>query len=203
MSDISGFFDSLYSRLILRDVFAKILPGTIVSAAVAYATLPPDTFFALLDPSLFLALGMMGCGWLAAFAIQGLGEKHKFIKNEPPGLNRQQLYERMVEFERKSTSSQQMHAERLLVIKEACGNGYLALILAVVLTILLWPLRVVATGAPLLATFRASWWPFVPLSILYLAAASFLRFMHLRHGKHHLKYMDVVIASAQGSPAHR
>jgi hypothetical protein len=201
MSDIPGIFDSLYSRLVLRDVFAKILPGTIVSAAVAYAALPPDTFFALLDPSLFLALGMMGCGWLAAFAIQGLGEKYKFIKNEPPGLNRQQLYERMVEFERKSSPSQQMHAERLLVIKEACGNGYLALSLSVLLTILLWPLRVVATGASL--TLRSSWWPFVPLSILYIVAALSLRFMNRSHAKHHLKYMNVVIASAQDLPAGR
>ncbi len=204
MSDVSGIFDSLYSRLILRDLLAKILPGTILLATVAYAALPTETFRTLLDPPLWLALSTLGSGWLTAFAVQGLGERSGFIKNDPSGFKRKDTYKLMVEFDRRATSSQQMQAERLLVIKEACGNGSLALLLSALLTIVLWPLRVLAYKASLAGMLRMVWWPFVPLLILYLVAACSLRYMHLLHRDHFRTYMEAVIGSGfteiDGSP---
>jgi hypothetical protein len=201
MGDIPGIFDSLYSRLILRDVFAKILPGTIVTAAVLNAVLPLNTFLTLLEPSLWLALGMLAWGWLAAFAIQGLGERYKFLEANPRGFDRPDMYKLMVHFDSKATHSQQMHAERLLVIKEACGNGSIALLLAAILTIVLWPFRLWATASPLWATTLANLWPFVPLATLYVVAALALKYMHHCHVKHHLSYMEAVIDHATRSPA--
>lgn len=193
MSDAPGIFDSLYSRLILRDLLAKILPGTMLLGTVAYAALPTDTFRALLDPSLWLALSTLGCGWLTAFAIQGLGEKYGFIKNDPSGFNRTDTYKLMVQFDRTARPSQQMQAERLLVIKEACGNGSLALLLSVLVTIVFWPLRLIAYKAPLAGMLRTALWPFGSLLILYLVAAWSLRYMHLRHREHWRTYMQAVI----------
>ena len=71
MSDLTSLFDALYTRLLLRDFFGKIVPGSFIILAIVIS-LPPysDLYFrdgkmlrvhVILALAIFLGVGMDYC----------------------------------------------------------------------------------------------------------------------------------------------
>jgi hypothetical protein len=182
MSDLGTVLNLLYERLLLRDLFAKVLPGWIVLLAlgIALSRFPCDANSIIELVSKF-TLGTwvvaIGLGWIAGFGVQSLGELLGLILYYPrAGLRHEWLYRLVApremwpwrvdqvrrldgdelrrrvahshfrnDFEsyqcwipiRRSEKDQieRQHAERLVVIMEACGNSYVALLIVVCLII--------------------------------------------------------------------
>ena len=155
MSDLGNIFNSFYSKLILRDLCGKVVPGSILLLALISSFIKQGH----LDlTSLPLAVWILGFGfaWITGFAVQALGEKTGLIRYYPRILNhkawtivaREQLsaselskkggsedegQKNWMEFYYKFSSIADDGAiqqrERLVVIKEACGNTFVALLL--------------------------------------------------------------------------
>jgi len=140
MSDLTSLFDALYTRLLLRDFFGKIVPGSFIILAIVIS-LPPysDLYFRdgkMLRVHVILALAIfLGVAWIIAFAVQAFGETFKLIKWHGEKTD-QEFLKKRVDFGRRASCRESQQLERLIVIKEACGNGYLALVLSALLLFL-------------------------------------------------------------------
>ncbi|MGH9841861.1 MAG: hypothetical protein ACREEM_24155 [Blastocatellia bacterium] len=187
--DLKGIFDSLYDKLVLRDLFGKVVPG---SAFLLYAfsgLLGLETVDRLLNKmTVTLWVIAIGFAWLIAFALQFLGEScgmlktHPSIRQKPEGLltstepedyktpdeqkSRNIFYEKWASFHELAESHERVYAERLSVIKEACGNGAVSIALITVgLIISLFVSLIRGKGA---------WYPLLP----FLAWLVFWRFLY-------------------------
>lgn len=143
MHNLKSFFDAFYNRLILRDFFGKVIPGLILISVITICVgLQFNKLSELVriihEISLWVWLVMFGLAWITAFAIQSFGEsipknRHKRLIIYYPTdsfSNDEKWYEFYNRFIRKASDDEKMQVERLVVIKEACGNGYVSLILA-------------------------------------------------------------------------
>jgi multisubunit Na+/H+ antiporter MnhB subunit len=157
--DLRSLFDAFYDRLVLRDFFGKVVPGMVllstVCASVARINATSTEFSNLVNNlvklSFLVWVVIFGAAWLIAFAIQAFGEwvswsncrKHLieyFPRNVFPSDESYFRFSR--EFQKKAKPDDRIQAERLVVIMEACGNGYLSLMISVLFVILysLWGL---------------------------------------------------------------
>jgi AHBA synthesis associated protein len=134
MSEFHKFFESLYTDFLLRDLFAKMVPGAVV--LLTFIKLNYPQFGLAFDGfPLLLIVGFAGVCWVFGFAIQQLGETtwkgtHSIIKHHPDELNDQKVrYELRDDFAENSSLSQQKRVERYTVIKESTGNMATALVI--------------------------------------------------------------------------
>ena len=116
-SDLKDTFDAFYDRFILRDLFAKVVPGAIVLASFAGAILGPFYHVQglkqlILHVPVALWIPAIGVGWLAGFAVQGLGECIGLMIHYPRRANR--LYNLFVH----PTPNQQWSTRPI------CSNGF-------------------------------------------------------------------------------
>jgi hypothetical protein len=120
--------DSIYDKLVLRDLIGKVVPGSVSMLSVAIGLYGPDDVNRLLS-ELHWSLLVIGAGvaWLMGFALQFTGETLGLLKTHP-GPSRRDFFSKWAEFHATATDHQKIHAERLNVIKEACGNGSVAFI---------------------------------------------------------------------------
>lgn len=72
-------FDAFYSRFVLRDLFAKILPGLMLILAVVTPLLPCP-FNVISEVPVALWVIVFSIAWVTGFAIQSLGEACGFIR---------------------------------------------------------------------------------------------------------------------------
>ncbi len=135
--------DALYTNLILRDVFGKIGPGFIVLITLVVALEPPTSpykdaydFFAGLPTGGWVAV--LATAWIIGFAVQSIGEiplcgRH-LIRYFPKDVEEKDWRKMTATFRSRSDHGRhKLGYERLVVIKEACGNTYVALSLATAL----------------------------------------------------------------------
>lgn len=92
MREISSIFDNLYNKLLLRDFFAKIIPGMLVLAAL-FIPVFSDTIaidridiYWIKEINFWIWLFIVGISWLAGFTVQSLGEKLGWIHYYPPDM---------------------------------------------------------------------------------------------------------------------
>lgn len=190
--DLQALLSSFYERLILRDLFGKIVPGSILLSWTALAFISYDSLTTnLSNLNLFLMLLLLGFAWLAAFALQAMGEGLRLLTNVPEDESREEFFKRMAAFAAKVGPTERMHAERLLVIEEAWGNGGMALLAGVAangfvkITSFLRP----AGSEP--ASFEALFpYPWVPIAVLSVVAGLFLLNWHHEHVQRHKEYVD-------------
>jgi hypothetical protein len=145
MGELDNIFGNLYRQFILRDLFAKIAPGSIV----LFST------FLILSSSLQESLGtisgfrfwqlliVFAIAWIIGFILQHGGIVVGLLKDQTYSYRKKNQIERIEEhFFKKAniTIDAGMEynrvLERIVVIKEACGNwsialGYSAVILFV------------------------------------------------------------------------
>ena len=187
MTDLTGLFDALYSRLLLRDVFGKIVPGSVFLLAVASTVAPAKE---VLDYVANMPFGIwtafLGAAWITAFAIQSLGECTGAIKYHSKDSD-QRFYKLKNKLDLSTKNVQKQQFERLVVIKEACGNGYVSLLLSSFVLILD---HLVTHSFSTTARSLLSVWDFA-LSILVIII--FLARMHFVHIQRQDLYLKVVL----------
>jgi hypothetical protein len=134
MAEVNNVIDSLYSKLLLRDFFGKIVPGTIVilTVAVSLSSLSIIKDF-LVDAGFALWLLLIGASWIVAFSVQSLGEFCTLIRYHRKDLSDSEYYKLRHRFNSLVDDRERMQLERIVVIKEACGNGCVALLLSVLI----------------------------------------------------------------------
>jgi hypothetical protein len=203
---VRGIIAELYDRLLLRDLFGKIVPGGIALvgaiALVGRNALP--TPHSLLESAnglpLAAWLGILGLCWTLAFALQWLGERARLLRNIPKTYDRPRFYQKMAQFDEQATSRlprQLLHAERLLVIKEACGNGGIAILFVTILAFSLRAIRCLQSGTCGVG-WQTNWYPDVPVLVLALIAGVSLICMHREHVERH---KDLIEAALVAGPA--
>lgn len=136
MNEISKIFESFYTDFLLRDLFAKIIPGFIVLATTFYCIfgvklLSSDTFEKA-EWIIFLLIG--GVCWILGFGIQCLGELICLTKQSPPNYeDSYRRYDLRIFFDRKSSDREKKQVERYAIVKESTGNLATALILSFII----------------------------------------------------------------------
>ena len=133
MNEISKIFESFYTDFLLRDLFAKIIPGFIVIATTSYCifgvNLPSPDTFKQAKWLIFLLIG--GVCWILGFGIQWLGERISTTKQSPSDYkNSRRRYNLRIFFDHNSSDREKKQAERYAIIKESTGNLSTALILS-------------------------------------------------------------------------
>lgn len=135
---MGSVFDSLYTRLILRDVVGKIVPGSALLISLYLAALPPPgDFHAAIDAVRGVPasswLIVAAAGWLTAFAIQAFGgwlppkRFLPYIRYASAPLEDMFDYQRQhLRFARVAKDAETQIFERATVVKEACGNASVA-----------------------------------------------------------------------------
>ena len=131
-SDMKDFFDSLYTRFLLRDLFAKVVPGGLLLATIVY-TSKLDRYFLSLSERFdwLLSVGAFGLSWVVGFGVQSIGESVRWIQHHPAEFdNQSKRYNLRCKFSRLATDIERQQVERYAVIKEACGNAAMAVLLS-------------------------------------------------------------------------
>lgn len=181
--DLKPVFDSFYDRLVLKDVAGKVVPGSILILSLVIGAFGYDTAVAWIPKIGFsLWVILFGFSWLIAFALQYIGEILFPLRTHPRDTDAILAGEKEAWTDRKSfppwlaafhdlaSPDQKMHAERINVIREACGNAVLSLALSCLLLLFcLW------NRATL------SWLPFSLLFTVGLVVAFSLWRMHIIH----------------------
>lgn len=135
---VRAVIDALYRDFLLRDLFAKVVPGTIVllSAVGGLGLISPfaQGFAKIGLPAAIL---LAGGAWLAGFAVQSIGEDLRLIRHHPETYDQDSgRYGLRIDFKRIASPSEDRRVERYTLIKEAAGNGGTAVILACAFSLL-------------------------------------------------------------------
>jgi len=179
--DASSAFDALYRDYLLRDFFAKIVPGSCCIALAAYAL---GRFGRLLDISFAASMFLAGLSWGLGFAVQEAAERLKLLVQHPPEYSpSKKRYDFRQDFLKAASKDEKKRVERYTVIKEATGNLCLALI----------------AGSLLIAVFRWRQLGESALSTLAIAFAlasvcCFLTLASRDHMQKEYDYMSRVLA---------
>ncbi len=139
MEQLKGLFDAFYDRLVLRDFFGKIIPGLMLLSAI-YICLPATIEN---TPKLFFVQGISNLGWLAiaglawllSFSVQSFGESVGQSIPYPKNAfsSEGKYFDFKIRFDEVALPGEKTQRERYVVIREACGNGYLAIFISLVL----------------------------------------------------------------------
>jgi len=138
--DLAGsFFDNLYSQFLLRDLFAKIAPGFVAICATAYFLVGSAEELVDLPKGLSFWQGLilLALCWIAGLILQHGGIRAGLLTDRVYLLwtserdeDKKRLHEYFSEDVRMITPAPRHFRkvrERAIVIKEACGNGSIAL----------------------------------------------------------------------------
>lgn len=187
MSDLTGLFDALYSKLLLRDFFGKVVPGTILILSVSIVLFSPDKVGEFIkNVSFYSAILLIGFAWIVAFSIQALGEVTHLIRYHTYNSNRE-YYTRRYKFRNQTNPEEHQQLERLVVIKEACGNGYVALGLSAILISVNF---LIIEGCEKAINYVKLYWPTIVFFVLIII---FLAVMHFIHVMRQDEYMNTIL----------
>ncbi|MCJ7570791.1 MAG: hypothetical protein MUO82_02795 [Candidatus Thermoplasmatota archaeon] len=225
--ELANLFDSFYKRFVLLDLFGKITPGAIFLLTVAITVFNPKEFSVFVNylKEIFIWIIFISISWLIGFAIQGFGEQLKFIRYYPKAVdfkkdfnwvkeikklfpeleNEEDILEMddkkwhkiYILFRNIATPSQQENVSRLVVIKEACGNGYLAIAFSYLLLLG----NIVYPNDSIFSNFvKDNGNFFIMLSILIIVFVIFLYLMHRSQRNKQWSYMSTSLEYCLKNP---
>ena len=199
MKELTNFFDAFYSRFVLRDLMAKIGPGSITLAAIGIILSgASDVYIAsIISMSFWGWIIFIAIAWLIGFSIQGLGEILKIIRyypryedsNKKKKLELNRWYRILNDFRNNATKIDDQQNERLVIIKEACGNGSLSLLLSSYLLIMHYLIKSIVSGENILERFIQSILPILPILGLIPILIISLYYMHIQHINRQYRHM--------------
>jgi hypothetical protein len=128
MSELTNIFDAFYSRFVLRDFLAKVIPGLILIFALGSAATTTGFvgIYAILSFGAWLVL--LAVAWVSGFAVQAFGKWLRLIKHLPDGVDAKEFWKAELEFYKRLGVVEQRRFELLGVIKQTCGNTFVALL---------------------------------------------------------------------------
>lgn len=185
MPDTNTLIEALYNNFLLRDLFAKIVPGTTVLTVVVYGNTLGEKVVALMGQIGWPAvLVLAGLAWLVGFAVQDIGEVLRIIRHHPRRYDSSDYrYRRRIAFKKVATTSETQQVERYAIIKEASGNSATAIFLGIaILAVRIWWLGDISFE---LSTFLAG--------LLLLSIASALCHANRTHGQKQYNFIDSVL----------
>lgn len=185
MSEASVVVEALYKNFLLRDLFAKIVPGSIVlvSVAIQNPALAPLTGAASISSWPMILVGA-GAAWIVGFAIQEIGESLQIIKHHPDRYFQPfERYGLRNAFKRVAVEAEDQQVERYAIIKEATGNCSTAIIVA----LLILALRALTSG-----DFRSSMQFLLPGLLMLVLALALLR-ANRKHARKQYEYMESIV----------
>ena len=211
MSNLGDFFSSFYSKFVLRDLCGKVVPGSIVLFALVSSVVWQEPT-AVFDIPVAGWVIIYGLAWIAGFAVQALGEKTGGIRYYPKILERK-AWEDLLPVDLSSiemskpggnkdfgqrnwlgfyncfhgiaSDAATQQRERFVVIKEGCGNSFMALIVLEIMIVLDVVLR-----------WEMSWdtlRPHLASGVLLCVLTYFLFVMHRLHVNRQFLHMLTVL----------
>ncbi len=190
----------------MRDFFGKVIPGLIlISVLTLCIGLQFDKLSLLAETVQKLSIGgglvIFGLAWIVAFALQSFGESKRLIIYYPKRMfdDDESAYKFLNSFTRKASDNERIQVERLVVIKEACGNGYVSLILSLYLVAFYAVLGLVLRlfEVDQLANFALFTLGNLPLILIGLAfwifMICYLKKMHFIHVERQHNFMKEVL----------
>jgi len=188
--DLTKLFEAFYTKLLLRDFFAKIVPGSIVLVAIVVSKLDFSDFTETVEAiekflsiiPFYLWVIIAGLAWIMGFAVQSVGEFLGAIRYHPKTVSREQVYKSRTQFDAIASKNDQMRLERYVVIKEACGNGYMGIVIALFYNFV--------SNISQFSTILLENWASYLLSVLIMI---FLARMHFEHVDRQHKVMSAVL----------
>lgn len=128
----SDWVNELFSRSL--DIFAKVLPGLIVIFALVISLSSIEEAYrriSCLSQGEWFAVIVIA--WIVGYAVQSIGEFTHLIRYHPKCVTTEEWYKQMAKFRSSNTyEAYKLAFYRLGLVKEACDNTYVALILAIV-----------------------------------------------------------------------
>ncbi len=191
--DAKELFDSFYEKLVLRDLFGKIVPGFLFMCGVIFGVLGVDVLTKFMsNMTTTVSVIAIGFSWILGCALQYFGEFCHLLKTHPPEFpTRQDFYPYWARFynAKTATERERVQAERLNVIKEACGNTAVA----IASVCLISPICQLARGALTL-------YPTAPLLVLGLGASYCFWQMHLIHVTRYGEFLKNTVDFRENGP---
>jgi len=142
MEDLAALFNAFYTRFVLRDLLAKITPGTIVLVAIStiFIWQPENVAHYLAGLTFWAWTILLAFSWITGITIQSIGEwleKRKegwgirYYPKDEFDDNHKEWFKFLVAFSHSDrvTDADKKRAERYAVIKEACGIGSIAFLI--------------------------------------------------------------------------
>lgn len=120
--------DRLYDRL-LRDFFARTVPGFLLLLALAVAvTSFVDVIVALERATIWMWLVAFGAGWLVSLALLELGRRCSLVLLAPDGVTDTQYWAAEERFRTVASRRQRAEYERLLTVREAAATASVSIL---------------------------------------------------------------------------
>ena len=199
MDDLKTFFDSFYDRFVLRDFFGKVIPGSILlfSVTLSLSSFPVVLFY-LNNLNIYLWIFLVGVGWITGFTIQSFGDRLKLVRYFSGDIKqeneRKHNYKTQQDFYDSEPSAPiRQTYERLIVIKEACGNSYVSLIISLIIFIIAF-----------IVSFKdncqynlTDCFQLGLIFILFIWAILNLKYFHDEHNKRQETWLEVYMESLQ------
>lgn len=191
-SELSELIGMLYDSFLLRDLFAKIVPGTIVLIAALYG---PDMGNAI--PSQIAAIGWLpalilaGVAWTVGIAVQGFGTLFKFIKlhlsegEEKAGKR----YKDRSDFNANANPFDIKQVERYAIIVEAAGNSATAIFIGIAIAAVRGIPNIFFSSQPVFILVAH----FCLIACLPLLIAISLIVVNREHVKKQYEYMSITL----------
>jgi hypothetical protein len=136
MEGLHQLFLDLYQRFLLRDFAGKIIPGAVLLFSVCSMFLEPRDLMIRLSKTRWPLLALLGgLAWTITLGTQSIADFVGAWAYFPGGNSEAQFQEhtiRVEQFLATATDGQKLQYERFVVIKEACGNLFVAGVLSVV-----------------------------------------------------------------------
>lgn len=195
MNELKNIFDSLYTRFVLRDFFAKIVPGAfcLLTFAVFFES-PSTTLSYLSSLSFWYWLLIIGLAWLLGIVLQNFGHLVHIIEYDPPQEEREDYYiNRRLPFGKIATDEEKQRYERFVVLKEASGNGAIALAISCAIIIFGFIFDKYIEEIPSLNwIFHSNGYAFLVIILIGFAALClYLGYRQFKERQHN--YMDIVL----------
>lgn len=126
-------FRNLYTGFLLRDFAGKIVPGVFLLFSISSLYYQPKRIleFLIKDLPTFTLIFVAGLAWTLTLGTQSLAEATGIWRYFPEGQTFDQNTLQIDEFQSKASEDQKQQYERFVVIKEACGNLFVAGLLSV------------------------------------------------------------------------
>lgn len=139
-NEASTWLDPLYRDYLLRDFFAKIVPGSALGVSL-YVLAGSGSVQSVTNIGIGTAVLAAGVAWTLGFAVQLLAERLRILKHYPPEYADQyKRYAMRIDFKRGATQDERNRIERYAVIKEATGNmATVVAILSLLIIAVHWP----------------------------------------------------------------
>ena len=182
MNEIREILTIIYNRFYLRDLFGKIVPGLIFCISI-YLTVNQSLLKMSVQVNLILAIVLLGSSWVLGFCVQSFGEWIGLIRYYSKDYKTQRdFYKDYISFQKKAIASEKEDVERLVVIKEACGNFCTTLITVGLFVHLIF---INTQGLAALIKCKEYW-------SIYIIAIFIIIFLFRMHRKHVQRQCDFI-----------